>query len=110
MATTAATGSPCQRTLSTASGYCGADFRPFKCVRTPTQGVQCAAKSGPVATATTPGIARASAVSIRTIHAWAWGERRNAAWTMRGSTRSLTYWPRPCVSRPRFGRGSARPI
>src|SRR6186713_733775 len=29
---------------------------------------------------------------------------------MRGSTTSLTYCPRPCVSRCRFGRGTDRPM
>src|SRR5690242_14000949 len=29
---------------------------------------------------------------------------------MRGSETSLTYCPRPCVSRCRFGRGTERPI
>src|SRR4051794_36778325 len=29
---------------------------------------------------------------------------------MRGSVTSLTYWPRPSVSRVRFGRGTERPI
>src|SRR5215469_5652065 len=29
---------------------------------------------------------------------------------MRGSVTSLTYCPRPCVSRARFGRGTARPM
>ena len=43
VATTAATASPCQQTRSIAMACCGADFRPFKCESTPTQGVMTAA-------------------------------------------------------------------
>ena len=35
--------------------YCGADFRPLRCVSTPTQGVITLASSAPVTTAITPG-------------------------------------------------------
>ena len=37
------------------------------------------AMSLPVKIATTPGILRAAAMSIDTMRAWAWGERRNTA-------------------------------
>jgi len=58
---------------------------------------------------TTPGIAAAFFVSILTILACACGERTYATCTMRGSTMSSTYWPRPCVRRRAFGRVTERP-
>ena len=109
-ATTATTASPCQQARSMASGYCGADLMPLRCVSTPTHGVQTPASSGPVTTATTPGAFFAAAASMLLIRAWAWGERTNATCAMRGSTTSLTYCPRPCKSRPRLGRGTERPM
>ena len=48
--------------------------------------------------------------SILTMRACACGERTKATCAMRGSATSLTYCPRPCVSRCRFGRGTERPI
>ena len=44
------------------------------------------------------------------MRAWACGERTKATCAMRGSVTSLTYWPRPCVSRARLGRGTERPM
>src|SRR6185312_6837787 len=89
---------------------CGADLMPFRCVSTPTHGVITFDSSAPVTTAMTPGAVLAWAASIFLMRAWACGERTNATWPMRGSTTSLTYWPRPCVSRDKFGRGTERPI
>ena len=54
-ATMAATASPCQQARSIAMACCGADFRPFRCDSTPTQGVMTSASSSPVTTAITPG-------------------------------------------------------
>ena len=48
--------------------------------------------------------------AISTIFACAWGERRKTTWAIRGSSRSLTYWPRPCMSRSRLGRGTVLPM
>ncbi len=69
---------------------CGADFSPFKCESTPTQGVMTAASSWPVTTAMTPGIRFAAVASMLTIFACACGERRNTTCAMRGSSMSLT--------------------
>ena len=109
-ATTAHTASPCQQARSTAMACCGADLMPLRCVSTPTHGVITLASSAPVTTATTPGDFFAAAASMLLMRACACGERRKATCTMRGSDTSLTYWPRPCVSRARFGRGTERPI
>ena len=89
---------------------CGADLMPLRWVSTPTHGVITLASSAPVTTAITPGAFFASAVAMFLIRAWACGERTKATWAMRGSTTSLTYWPRPWVSRARLGRGTERPI
>ena len=89
---------------------CGADLMPLRWVSTPTQGVMTFASSAPVTTAMTPGAFFAAAASIDVMRAWACGERTKATCTMRGSATSLTYWPRPCVSRARLGRGTERPI
>src|SRR5262249_30130797 len=56
-----------------------------------------------VSTRTTPAAAAARAVSIRTMRAWAWGERRNAAWSMDGTVTSSMKRPSP-----RRNRGSSR--
>src|SRR6185369_11027363 len=56
-----------------------------------------------VKTRTTPGAAAAAAVSIRTIRACAWGERRNAAWSKPGRITSSMNRPSP-----RRNRGSSR--
>jgi len=93
-----------------ASGDCSADFSPLRWVSTPTHGVITLANSGPVTTARTPGACFAASVAMLTIRAWACGERTKATCAMRGSVTSLMYWPRPCVSRARFGRGTERPI
>ena len=89
---------------------CGADLMPLRCVSTPTQGVMTFASSAPVTTAITPGAFFAAAVSMLLMRACACGERTNATCAMRGSTTSLTYCARPCVSRARFGRGTERPM
>ena len=83
---------------------------PLRCVSTPTHGVMTFASSGPVTTAITPSDVFAAAVSMLTMRACACGERTKATCAMRGSTTSLTYCPRPSVSRVRFGRGTERPI
>src|SRR5262249_58457330 len=56
-ATTAATGSPCQDALPTASGRCIADFIPGKWARIPTQPEHTEVMASPVTTAVTPGSA-----------------------------------------------------
>ena len=93
-----------------AMACCGADLRPLRCVSTPTQGVMTLASSAPVTTAMTPGDFFAAAASMLLILACACGERTNATCAMRGSTTSLTYCARPCVSRARLGRGTERPM
>ena len=88
-ATTIATASPCQQARSTAIGYCGADFMPGKQVSVPTHGpVTIFASSAPVITLTTPGARAAALTSRRTIFACAYGLRRKAACSMRGSEMS----------------------
>ena len=64
-------------------------------------------KSAAVTTARTPGIAAAAEVSMATIRAWAWGERRIAPVNIPGADMSAPYWARPVtLSTPsgRFGR------
>jgi hypothetical protein len=48
------------------------------------------ATSSPVSTAATPGSASAAAASMRVIRAWACGERRKAAYSIRGGRWSST--------------------
>ncbi len=56
VATTAAAAlHPASSTRSTAIACCGADFNPFRCESTPTQGVMTASSSGPVTMEMTPG-------------------------------------------------------
>ena len=55
---------PASRRGRRRSAYCGADFRPFRCVSTPTQGVITLASSAPVTTAMTPGAFFAASASI----------------------------------------------
>ncbi len=62
-----------------------------------------------VYTATTPGTARAGAVSTRFRRAWACGLRTKAAWVMPGSLTSSTYWPRPVMKRGSSRRFSDAP-
>src|SRR5208282_4572666 len=51
------------------------------------------------------------AVSMAAISAWAWGERRIAAWSVPGGTpRSSMKRPRPVKSAASSTRGSERPI
>ena len=109
-ATTAHTASPCQQARSKAIACCGADFRPFRWVSTPTQGVITLVNSAPVTTAITPGAFMALSVVVLTMRAWACDERTNATCVMRGTLTSLTYCPRPCVRRCKFGRGTERPM
>ena len=71
VAITIATGSPCQRARSNASGYWGGERMPLKCASTATNGSTCGAISAPVSTATTPGTARAASASIPRIAACA---------------------------------------
>ena len=47
-------------------------------------------RSAKVKTVATPGSARAAAVLSATMRAWAWGERRNAAWSSPGRSTSST--------------------
>ena len=68
------------------------------------------ASSAPVTTAITPGDFFAASAAIDLMRACACGERTKATCAMRGSVTSLTYCPRPCVSRCKFGRGTERPI
>ena len=48
------------------------------------------AMSSPVSTAATPGSASAADASIRLMRAWAWGERRKAAYSIRAGRWSST--------------------
>src|SRR5688572_3474392 len=50
-------------------------------------------------TAATPGITRAAAVSIETMRAWAWFERRKASASAPATCRSSTKLPAPVKSR-----------
>ena len=83
-ATTIATWSPTCSTLSTQMIGCGGSFmgEPSRLWISQPQGkppIFESATSRPVKIATTPGIARAAAVSIETMRACACGERRKAA-------------------------------
>ena len=105
-ATTAATMSPTNRTLSVANtgrfsvsgiaGNCCNDGRP---------------RSSPPAwyTATTPGIDNASVTSTETRLACATVDRTNATCAMFGSTRSSTYFPAPVNSAGSSRRRTAFP-
>jgi hypothetical protein len=83
---------------------------PFRWVSTPTQGVMTLASAAPVTTAITPGDFFAASALMLLSFACACGERTNATCAMRGSTTSLTYCARPCISRDILGRGTERPI
>src|SRR5438128_433540 len=61
-------------------------------------------RSALVSTATTPGIARAADVSMRTMRARACGLRTVAPWSIPSRARSLAYSNDPCV----FGGASLR--
>ena len=93
-----------------AMACCGADLMPLRWVSTPTQGVITLASSAPVTIAATPGAFFAFAAAMFANRACACGERKNATCSMRGRVTSLTYCPRPCVSRAKLGRGTERPI
>ena len=71
---TTATASPVKRTRSTARHHWSSGF-----LTTIRNGVVILRMSSPVKTATTPGWALATSVSMETISADAWGERKTAA-------------------------------
>ena len=97
-ATTIATISPTYRARSRQRANCGA-WRTSKRIAAASPGGT-APKSGSgfiqrsrsanVKTRSTPESALAAAVRISTMRAWAWGERRNAAWSRPGSVTSST--------------------
>src|SRR5438874_9653288 len=110
-ATTIATISPTWRVRSRQRANCGAwrtsnvtaAARPGGAAPKSGSGFIQRSRSPCVKTAATPGSAFDAAVWIRTIRAWAWGERTNAAWSMEGSVTSSTNRPSP-----RRNRGSSR--
>src|SRR5256885_11110864 len=79
VAATAATGSPTNRTLSSASACSSWLTGRIR------RGI---GRSLPVSTALTPASAAAAEGSIETMRAWAWGLRSSLAYSMRGRNRS----------------------
>ncbi len=108
-ATTQATRSPTNRTLSTGNGGRSTGFSPS--IGGATRSVVAAlATSAPVHTATTPGRVRAAAVSIRSMRAWACGLRTNTACSAPATAMSPTKRPRPVTRRTSSRRATASPI
>src|ERR1051326_6860518 len=116
-----ATGSPTKRTRSAGSGGCGAtkitslwwmtsSYGFVGSGACPTGLTPSATASAPVSTATTPGIARAAAVSTRTIVACAWGERTKHAYAWPGTLTSSPYVPRPTTRRASSLRRTGFPM
>ncbi len=114
-AMTAATVSPTKRTTSWASARRGGEVaaEPSGRLKTLRIGIgftPALTRSSPVRMATTPGIARAWDVSMETMRAWAWGERRKQRWVWDASITSSVNWPAP-TSNPRSSiRGTALPL
>ena len=87
----AATGSPWKRTRSSAStGWVASTAPAVASAMRPGNSIRSAfcGTSAWVSTATTPGIARASLVSILTMRAEAYGLRTILAWSMPATARS----------------------
>src|ERR1700692_2001010 len=68
------------------------------------------ARSAPVSTASTPGMALAALASIFVIFARACGERRKCACVSPGRVMSSVYWPLPVMKRKSSLRRTAAPM
>jgi hypothetical protein len=67
------------------------------------------ARSAPVSKATTPGSARAAALSIAPTRAWARGLRSTAMWSVPAGTMSSVHVARPVISAASSRRGTLCP-
>ena len=111
----AATASPTNRTSPCAKIGRGGAARSdpsgrLKGSATPRDFNPAAATSSPVRMASTPGRARAALVSIETMRAWAWGERRKTRCAWPGRFSSLVKRPVPAKSGPSSSRRTAWPL
>src|SRR3990172_562384 len=109
-ASTAATGSPAQRTRSRAKrGWCtGATWAPSGTANG--RGCTRPSRSGAVTTAATPGRRRAASRSMRRRTAWATVLRTTTRWRRCGMPISSTNRARPCRNRRSSRRRRGRPI